>query len=181
MPFTFSKPKLSDVIVVEPEIFNDDRGFLLETYDDSQFRDAGIHVDFQLDILSRSETGVIRGLHFQHPPYQQAKLVYCSEGQILDVAVDIRKESDTFGDHISLILAEDSYQMLFIPPGFAHGFAVMDGPAKVHYKSSRPYAPDYEAGVRWDDPEIDIDWPINLPKLSERDTSLPRLRDLETL
>ena len=181
MPFTFSKLNLSDLVVVESEIFNDDRGFLLETYDNSQFRDAGIHVNFQLDILSRSKTGVIRGLHFQRPPYQQAKLIYCSEGQILDVAVDIREESDTFGDHVSLILAEDSNRMLFIPPGFAHGFAVMGGPAKVHYKLSNRYAPDYQAGIRWDDPFLNIDWQIQEPTVSDQDSSFPDFQDIKPL
>ena len=181
MPFTFSNLEIPDVIAVEPKVFNDNRGVLMEAYDSDQFSEAGIHVDFQLDIISRSKTDVIRGLHFQYPPYQQAKLVHCSEGKILDVAVDVRRGSTTFGDYVSLILTGDSYRMLFIPSGFAHGFAVIDGPAMVHYKSSSPYAPNYEAGVRWDDPIIDIDWPIRTPELSERDASLPSLQNVESL
>lgn len=179
MPFSFEPLELPEVIQVDPEVFRDDRGYLLESYDKHQFGEAGIDVTFDLDFYSRSDPSVVRGLHFQRPPYEQAKLVYCSEGTIFDVAVDVRQNSDTFGEYVSLTLDDAACRMVYVPVGFAHGFAVLEGPATVHYKASSPYAPEHEGGIRWDDSDVDIDWPIDDPTVSDRDASLPRLRELK--
>lgn len=181
MPFSFEPLDIPAVIRVEPEVYRDDRGFLVESYDRATFGDAGLEAEFVLDFYSRSDDGVVRGLHFQRPPYDQTKLVYCSEGQIFDVAVDVRHGLKTFGDHVSLQLDDSARELVYIPAGFAHGFAVTEGPAMVHYKASSAYAPNHQGGVRYDDPDIGIDWPIDSPRVSERDAELPALAELDPI
>jgi dTDP-4-dehydrorhamnose 3,5-epimerase len=160
---------LPDVRLIAPEVIGDARGFFMETWQRAQFAAHGIDCDFVQDNHSRSVQGTLRGLHYQiRQP--QGKLVRVTAGEIFDVAVDLRKSSPTFGRWVGTYLSADNKRMLFIPPGFAHGFYVPRGPAEVQYKCSDYYAPAHERCIRWDDPELAIDWPlIGDPILSDRD------------
>jgi len=173
MSFKFNRTELDDVIVVEPKIFGDNRGFFLETYKASEFADNGININFYQDNHSRSTKGVIRGLHFQHFPKPQAKLVRCLHGKIFDVAVDIRPDSKNFGKWFGIELSEENKKMLFIPEGFAHGFSVLSEEAEVLYKASNEYAPELDAGLLWNDKELNINWHVENPIISEKDKILP--------
>lgn len=164
------------LVVVEPRVFRDDRGFFFEPYNAPRYKAGGIEVDFVQDNHSFSTKGVLRGLHFQKSP-GQAKLVRCARGRIWDVAVDIREGSPTFGTWWGLELDSESHRQLFIPAGFAHGFCVLSDEAEVMYKCSSVYDPATEAGIRWDDPEIAVGWPVQDPAISERDTKAPTLRE----
>ena len=177
MPFEFKKLEIPDVILIKPKVFEDERGFFMETYKRSDFEKAGVRGEFVQDNHSKSMYGVLRGLHFQREPYAQAKIVRAVRGVIYDVAVDLRKESPTFGKWVGVILSEHNRWQLYIPRGFAHGFVVLSDVAEVAYKVDNVYAPDYEAGVRWNDPEISIDWPIDDPMVSEKDRKWPTLRE----
>ncbi len=177
MPFRFKRLEIPDLILIEPVVFEDKRGFFMESYKYSEFAKNGINVSFVQDNHSFSKKGVIRGLHYQNPPKAQGKLVRAIRGEIFDVAVDIRKGSPTYGKWVSVILSEENKRMLYIPPGFAHGFCTISEYADVLYKTTEEYAPDYDAGIRWDDPEIGIEWPIKDPLLSDKDLSLPLLKD----
>lgn len=161
---------LRGLLLVEPTVFPDDRGFFLESYNRGGFEAVGITCEFVQDNHSRSNRGILRGMHYQTQP-GQAKLVRVSEGKIFDVAVDIRPESDTFGKWEGVELDSESHRQLFVPVGFAHGFCVLSEYADVLYKLSAPYDPTTEAGFRWDDAEIGIDWPVTEPVLSARDRS----------
>lgn len=179
MPFEFEQQNIKDVILVKPKIFNDNRGYFMETYKKSEFAKNGIDVNFNQENQSFSTKGVLRGLHFQKPPYSQAKLVRCSKGRICDVAVDIRKESTTFGKYVKIELSEDNKSMLFIPEGFAHGFVVLSKEAELIYKTNKEYKPDAEAGIIWSDKDINIDWNIDFePILSDKDKNLPQLKEV---
>ncbi len=178
MPFRFHRLEIPDLILIEPVVFKDNRGFFLEFYKRSDFFKAGIKEEFVQDNHSCSVRGVLRGLHFQREPEAQGKLLRCTRGEIFDVAVDIRKDSPTFGKWISLILSEENKRMLYIPPGFAHGFQVLSDVAEILYKTTREYSPEHEAGIIWNDPELNIDWPIKEPLLSERDRQWPTLKEL---
>lgn len=178
MPFKFEKLQIPDVILIKPGVFEDERGFFMETYRKEDFRKAGINADFIQENQSKSRYGVLRGLHFQRKPYTQSKLVRCVKGRIIDVAVDLRKNSPTFKEHISAELSEDNKLMLFIPKGFAHGFLVLSNEAEVIYKVDNIYAPDYESGLLWNDPDLKIEWPVKNPILSEKDRKLPTLKEL---
>jgi dTDP-4-dehydrorhamnose 3,5-epimerase len=169
---------LPDVLIIEPRVFRDDRGFFVETYHALRYRAAGIDVEFVQDNHSRSVRGTLRWLHWQTAPHPQAKLVRVLEGEILDVAVDIRPGSPTFGRSASVTLSADNFRQLFIPVGFAHGFCVLSEVADVSYKVSSYYDPQTEAGIAWDDPDIGIEWPISEPQLSERDRSGARLAEV---
>lgn len=172
-----------DVILVRTSRHGDDRGWFSETWSRARFSAAGIECDFVQDNHSRSEAaGVVRGLHFQRPPYAQAKLVRCVRGAILDVVVDLRAGSPTFGMHHALELSAQSGDQLFVPPCFAHGFVTLQPGTEVIYKVSAPYAPSHEAGLAWDDPDLNIGWPVAADEavLTDRDLRWPRLRDLET-
>lgn len=161
----------------------DDRGWFSETWSRARFNAAGIDCDFVQDNHSRSEpAGVVRGLHFQRPPYAQAKLVRCVRGAILDVVVDLRAGSPTFGRHHAVELSADSGDQLFVPPCFAHGFVTLQRGTEVIYKVSAPYAPAHEAGLAWDDPSLNIAWPVATSDavLTDRDRNWPRLGDLDT-
>lgn len=170
MPFEFERQKIKDVILVKPKVFGDNRGFFLESYKKSDFYANGIEVEFNQDNHSKSTAHVLRGLHFQKATYGQAKLVRCSRGRIYDVAVDIRKNSPTFGEYVKVELSEENKYMLFIPEGFAHGFVVLSEEAELLYKASGEYAPQADSGIIWNDKDINIDWEIDFePILSEKD------------
>ena len=179
MPFEFERQYIKDVILVKPKIFGDNRGFFMETYKKSDFMANGIDVEFNQDNCSRSTFGVLRGLHYQKAPHAQAKLVRCSRGKIYDVAVDIRKNSSTFGRYVKVELSEDNKYMLYIPEGFAHGFVVLSDEAELIYKASGEYYPSADSGILWCDKDINIDWGIDFePVLSEKDKNQPLLKEL---
>ncbi len=178
MPFEFEKTSIPDVILITPKVFEDERGFLFETYEKSAFEKAGICGDFVLNFESRSKYGVLRGLHFQKKPYGQAKIVRCTSGKILDVAVDIRKDSATFEKYVSVELSEKNKKMLYIPKGFAHGFVVLSEFADVFYSVDNVYAPKYESGIIWNDHTANIKWPIDAPLISEKDKKLLSLKNI---
>lgn len=179
MPFKFTKLEIPDVIVVEAQTFNDERGFFMEVFTESVFAANGIKARFVQDNYSHSIKGFLRGLHYQMNPKAQAKLVGVIRGKIFDVAVDICKDSPTYGKWVGEILSEDNHRMLYVPVGFAHGFCVLSSEADVVYKVSEEYAPDYERGIVWNDPDIGIRWPLEQPLLSKKDASLPRLSKAE--
>lgn len=179
LPFTFSKTAISGLEVITPRVFEDSRGFFMETYAKAPFEIAGIRGELVQLNHSRSTRGVLRGLHFQRAPFAQAKLVRCSRGEILDVAVDIRSGSPTRGKWVSLSLSESNRKMLYVPRGFAHGFLTVSDVAEVQYGVDNVYAPDHEGGLVWNDPELAIDWPIKRPILSEKDRAWPRLSQLD--
>jgi dTDP-4-dehydrorhamnose 3,5-epimerase len=176
--FTFSQLNIPDVILIEPKRFLDNRGFFTETYNKKDFANAGIFEDFIQDNHSFSKKGVIRGLHFSTSPHEMTKLVRCIEGEIMDVAVDVRPGSITYGKWVSEILSSENGKMLFVPKGFAHGFSVLSDAAAITYKVTDYYYPEYDKGVNWNDPEIGIKWGIENPILSEKDHNLPFLKDL---
>lgn len=180
MPFEFSRLDIPDVILVEATTFHDSRGYLKEVYRRSLFVPDGIAVPFVQDNISRSQRGVLRGLHYQRDPLAQAKLVSVVRGEVFDVAVDVRGGSSTYGRWVSVVLSDANHRMLFIPAGFAHGFCVLSDEADVWYKVDVEYAPELEGGIRWNDPDLGIPWPIETPILSRRDASLPSLRDAVT-
>ena len=163
--------------MLEPEAHGDERGFLVETFRQHQWREAGVGVDFVQDNHSRSRKGILRGLHFQTSP-GQAKLVSCGRGRIWDVAVDLRRDSPTYRQWEGHELDDERHRQLFVPAGCAHGFCVLSEVADVHYKLSSPYDPETEAGIAWADPEIGIEWPIADPQTSERDRTAPRLAEI---
>jgi dTDP-4-dehydrorhamnose 3,5-epimerase len=177
MPFEFEPMELDDVILVKPEVFEDERGFLLETYDKEAFEDVGISTEFVLEFYSKSKRNVLRGFHQQTSPYQQAKIVRCISGEIFDVAVDVRPESDTYGEHVTYRLSEDNKHALYLPRGFLHGYVTLSESALVYYKVDNEYSPENEHGVIWNDPEIDVDWPVEDPEVSEKDREWPQLQE----
>ncbi len=180
MPFSFEKTAIEDVIVITPRVFNDDRGFFMETYKSSDFINNGIKEDFVQDNHSKSSKGVLRGLHYQKAPKAQAKIVRCVKGAIFDVAVDIRKGSKTYGKWVGVELTEENKKMLYIPAGFAHGFCVRSEIAEICYKSSDEYSPENDRGIMWNDPEIGIDWNLDSePIISEKDAKHPLLKDAD--
>jgi len=174
----FIPTQIPEVIRIEPKIFGDQRGFFMESYREQKFADYGIHDRFVQDNLSLSKQGTIRGLHYQieNP---QAKLVMVTRGRILDVAVDIREGSKTFGQAVTIELSEENRNQLYIPVGFAHGFEVLSEEALFQYKCSDYYNPDGERGIAWNDPQLDISWNTSEPTISEKDKNNPLLADLE--
>jgi len=179
MPFTFTPLTIPDVILIEPRVFADSRGYFLETYRYSDFAAHGIGEVFVQDNHSRSTRGVLRGLHFQHPPKAQGKLVRTVRGAIFDVAADIRPGSPTFGRWVGEMLSDENQRMLYIPPGFAHGFVVLSDMADVTYKVTADYAPECDSGVIWNDPTLAIAWPVATPLLSAKDAALPALQQAD--
>ena len=169
MPFKFTETRLPGVIIVEPTVFSDHRGFFMEAYRKSAFVAAGIDAEFVQDNHSRSVRGTLRGLHLQRPPKAQAKLVRVLEGEVFDVAADVRPDSPTYGRWVAVELSSDNRRSVYIPAGYAHGFCVTSAEAQILYKTSDEYAPALEWGVRWNDPVLGIEWPIADPRLSERD------------
>jgi dTDP-4-dehydrorhamnose 3,5-epimerase len=179
MPFTFKPLAIPDVILIEPKIFKDDRGFFAETYKETDFRDNGIDYNFIQENHSNSSAGVLRGLHYQLNPKAQGKLVRVTSGSVFDVAVDIRKNSPTYGQHVSAMLTAQNHHMLWIPPGFAHGVLVLEDNTQLIYKASDLYSPEHERAIRWDDPDINIAWPMQNPLLSGKDLVAPSLKEAE--
>ena len=169
--------EIPDLVLLEATAHGDDRGFLVETFRDDLWRDHGIDVEFVQENQSRSGGGILRGLHFQLRP-GQAKLVRCARGTIWDVAVDLRRDSPTYRRWEGVQLSDENHRQLFVPAGFAHGFCVMSQEADVAYKLSSYYDPETEAGIRWDDPGIGIEWPIQHPQLSDRDKLAPTLAEI---
>jgi dTDP-4-dehydrorhamnose 3,5-epimerase len=170
--------ELPDITIIEPKVFGDDRGYFAETWSQARYRDAGFPETFVQDNVSRSSKGVLRGLHFQNPK-SQGKLVTVLEGEVYDVAVDVRVGSPSFGRAVGVMLSGDSKRQVYIPPGFAHGFCVTSESAIFMYKCTELYAPEAEKGIVWDDPDLGIRWPIERPTLSSKDASYPRLRDID--
>ena len=178
------KTNIDGVLIIEPTVFGDSRGYFFESYNKQRFNDAtGLDIDFVQDNQSKSCYGVLRGLHFQKPPYAQSKLVRCVRGRVLDVAVDIRKSSPTFGKYVAVELTEDNHRQLFIPHGFAHGFVVLSDEAIFQYKCDNFYHKESEGAIAWNDPEINIDWTIPFDDviLSDKDKVNPLLKDAEWL
>jgi dTDP-4-dehydrorhamnose 3,5-epimerase len=180
----FTRMEIPDVILCEPTIHGDERGYFVETFREDKLNDfLGYKVDFCQDNESKSSQGVLRGLHYQLPPYAQSKLVRVIKGTVLDVAVDIRRGSPTFGQYVSHILSEDDKKQFFVPRGFAHGFVVLSESAIFAYKCDNYYAPEYDRGILFDDSNIDIDWIIDHAKLqlSDKDKNQPLLKDTTDL
>jgi dTDP-4-dehydrorhamnose 3,5-epimerase len=169
--------RLKEVRIIEPRVFGDPRGYFMETFQQQRYAEAGIAVPFVQDNISYSRQHTLRGLHYQHPDGQD-KLVQVMEGEILDVAVDVRRGSPTFGRSATVILSAENHRQLFIPRGFAHGFRVLSATALFMYKCSAFYAPEHEGGIIWNDPDLDIEWPADPPLLSDKDRTFTRLRDI---
>ncbi|MBR1787321.1 MAG: dTDP-4-dehydrorhamnose 3,5-epimerase [Paludibacteraceae bacterium] len=171
--------EIKGLLVIEPQVFSDSRGFFLETYNEQRYKKAGINTTFIQDNISKSTYGVVRGLHFQLPPFAQAKLVQCIEGVVYDVAVDLRKDSPTFGKWHGVILTAGSHRQFFIPQGFAHGFSVLSETATFMYKCDNLYHPEADGGILLSDADLNIDWQITPDKriLSEKDTHHPTLKE----
>ena len=171
--------EIEGLVILEPQVFGDDRGYFFERFSLKRFEEKVSKTVFVQDNESKSKYGVLRGLHYQLPPYTQAKLVRVVKGRVLDVAVDIRKGSPTFGKHVAVELSEENKLQFFLPKGFAHGFAVLSEEAVFQYKCDEYYAPDHEGAIRYDDPELGIDWklPVEDIILSEKDKKHPRLQD----
>lgn len=180
MPFSFQKLDIPDVILIEARAFPDDRGFFMETYKRSEFEKNGIPWSFVQDNYSRStKRGVLRGLHYQKDPKAQGKLVLTIRGSIFDVAVDIRQGSPTYGRWVGVELSEENHRMLYVPAGFAHGFVVLSSEADVTYRVTEEYAPEVDRGILWNDPDLEIEWPIDSPLLSPKDEAMPLLKDAD--
>ena len=176
------KTAIDGVVIIEPRIFKDARGYFFESFSEREFVEKVCKTTFVQDNESYSSYGVVRGLHFQKPPYTQSKLVRVIKGSVLDVAVDIRKGSPTFGKHVAVELTEDNHRQLFIPRGFAHGFAVLSDEVLFQYKCDNFYAPQADGGIAWNDPDLNIDWRIPTVKiiLSDKDTKHPLLMDYDS-
>ncbi len=179
MPFEFTSLGMPGPILIRPRVFGDDRGFFLELYKHTDFAGAGIREHLVQDNYSKSAKGVLRGLHYQKTPKAQGKLVICLQGRIYDVAVDIRTGSPQYGKWVGEELSEENRLMLYVPPGFAHGFQVLSETAEVMYKCTEEYSPSDDRGIIWNDPEIAIAWPLPAPILSGKDKIHPGLRDAD--
>jgi dTDP-4-dehydrorhamnose 3,5-epimerase len=176
------KTKIEGLLIVKPQVFEDERGYFFESYNKERFKNAGLDLSFVQDNESKSQKNVLRGLHFQRPPYAQGKLVRVVKGAVLDVAVDLRKESPTYGQWEAVELSEENKLMYWIPPGFAHGFLTLRDETVFTYKCTNVYNRESEGSILWNDPEIGIDWQIkDTPILSEKDKQAPRLETLLVL
>ncbi|MBP6304101.1 MAG: dTDP-4-dehydrorhamnose 3,5-epimerase [Bacteroidia bacterium] len=174
------KTPLEGLLVIEPKVFKDHRGYFYESYNAEAFKQAGIEAVFVQDNQSLSQKGILRGLHFQAPPHAQGKLVRVIKGAVLDVVVDIRKNSPTYGQHFSIELTEENFKMFWIPPGFAHGFVTLEDHTIFSYKCTDVYNKAAEGGLLWNDPELGINWGIEQPVLSEKDTLNPQLKNFNS-
>ena len=174
------KTQIEGVVIIEPRLFKDERGYFFESFNQKEFEDKICKTKFIQDNESKSSYGVVRGLHFQKPPFAQSKLVRVVKGAVLDVAVDIRKDSPTFRQHVAVELTEDNHRQFFIPRGFAHGFSVLSKEVIFQYKCDNFYAPQSEGAIAWDDPDLGIDWQISIDDilLSEKDKSHPKLAEV---
>lgn len=180
MPFTFERQKIPEVILVIPRVFGDERGFFMETYKKSDFENL-IPYDFHQDNHSKSDRGVLRGLHYQLNPFAQGKLVRVIQGSVYDIAVDIRKGSPTYGSYVGVTLTAEEKNMLWIPSGFAHGFLSLEDHTEFLYKTTSEYSPEHERGILYNDPVISIEWPIPASELilSDRDKKMPLMKEAE--
>jgi dTDP-4-dehydrorhamnose 3,5-epimerase len=169
--------ELESLLIIEPDVFGDHRGFFLESWNRRRYREAGIDAEFVQDNFSFSQRGTLRGMHFQNPSVQ-GKLVSVWQGEVFDVAVDIRRGSPTFGRWHGVTLSAGNMRQCYVPPGFAHGFAVVSETALFHYKCTEIYTPQDELGFRWDDPDVGIKWPVAAPALSQRDARAPLLKEI---
>lgn len=169
MAFKKFETEIEGAVILEPDVFGDARGFFKESYNREQFAALGLNWDFVQDNVSYSTKGILRGLHFQAPPYQQGKLVSVMQGEVVDVAVDIRKSSPTYGQHLAVRLSGDNHRMFYVPPGFAHGFQVLSDSCYFCYKCTGSYNRAAEGGLMWNDPDLGIDWPITDPLISDKD------------
>ena len=177
------KTNIEGVVIIEPRIFKDDRGYFFESFSQREFEEKVCKTTFVQDNESKSSYGVVRGLHFQKPPFAQSKLVRVIKGAVLDVAVDIRKDSPTFGQYVSVELTGENHRQFFIPRGFAHGFSVLSEEVIFQYKCDNFYSPQSEGAIAWNDPDLNIDWRIPAEKvvLSEKDSKHPRLKDWQNV
>lgn len=177
------KSEIKDLVIIEPEVFGDERGFFFESYNKTKLKDLGINADFVQDNQSFSKKGTLRGLHYQNPPFAQTKLVRVLEGEIIDVAVDLRKDSPTYGKSYSVLLSATNKKQLLVPQGFAHGFSVISETASVMYKCDQFYNKASEGGIKYDDPSLNIDWGMNLDEaiVSEKDQILPFIENCNSL
>ncbi len=179
--FYFNKTQIKGICIIEPKIFGDNRGYFMESYNQEHFAEAGLNMTFVQDNESKSSKGVLRGLHFQRK-HSQGKLVRVTKGEVFDVAVDLRTGSETYGKWEGVILSEKNKKQFYIPKGFAHGFLVLSDEAVFNYKCTDFYAPEYDGGVMWNDPDINIEWPLEGIKniiLSEKDKNHPSLKELD--
>ncbi|WP_238903698.1 dTDP-4-dehydrorhamnose 3,5-epimerase [Clostridium sp. YIM B02506] len=179
--FNFIETKIKDLYIIEPKVFGDNRGYFMETYNKNDFFEAGLTMEFVQDNESRSKKGVLRGMHFQ-TKHTQGKLVRATRGEVYDVAVDLRKGSPTFGKWEGVLLTEENKRQFYVPEGFAHGFLVVSDEAVFNYKCTDFYAPEYDSGLLWNDPEVGIEWPldgINELLLSEKDKVQKTLKELD--
>jgi dTDP-4-dehydrorhamnose 3,5-epimerase len=179
MPFRFLRLEIPDLILVDPMEFADERGLFMEVFKESDFQLNGVRPLFVQENYSHSRRGVLRGLHYQKHPKAQAKLVFVIRGEIFDVAVDLRRDSPTYGRWAGITLSEANHRMLYVPVGFAHGFSVVSEEADIVYKVTEEYAPELEGGIRWNDTDMNIAWPIRTPILSAGDARRPLLRDTD--
>lgn len=177
--FEFTRLAIPDIVLVKPRVFKDDRGFFLETYKFADFAAAGICETFVQDNHSKSVGPVLRGLHYQKDPFAQGKLVRCLKGSIYDIGIDIRKGSPFYGKWVGVELSEENSLMIYVPPGFAHGFLVLSESAEISYKCTKEYSPEHDRGIIWNDPDIAAEWPMGEPLLSGKDARLPRLKDAD--
>lgn len=178
----FIKTEIPEVVIIEPKVFGDHRGYFFESFNQKEFEENVQEISFLQDNESKSKRGVLRGLHFQKPPYEQAKLVRCIQGHVIDVAVDIRVGSPTYGKHVAVELSEENKRQLFVPRGFAHGFVVLSKEAIFAYKVDNWYAPEYDCGIKWNDNNLQIDWKVMLDEvqLSEKDKSLASFQEFQS-
>jgi len=179
MAFGFRKTEIPDVVIITPKAFGDPRGFFMETYKRSEFRENGIDCDFVQFNHSKSNKNVLRGLHYQMYPYAQGKLVRALRGSFYAVAVDLRKGSPYYGRHVGAVLSEKNRDMIWVPKGFAFGNCALEDGTELYYCVTDEYGPESQRGVAWDDPNLGIEWPTNKPLLSEKDSKNPRLKDAE--
>ena len=175
--FTFKETKIKGVYIIEPQVFGDNRGYFMETYRKEEFDKAGLKYNFVQDNQSKSKKGVLRGLHYQKK-YPQAKLVRVISGEVFDVAIDLRKDSPTYGQWVGEVLSSENKKMLMVPRGFAHGFMVLSETAEFIYKCDEVYHPEDEGGIMWNDPEVGVKWPSDIePLLSDKDQKHPSLKE----
>lgn len=180
MPFKFKETPIKDLIIIEPHVFEDERGFFMETYKKSDFVKAGITEDFIQDNHSYSSKGVLRGIHFQKDPHAQGKLVRCVKGAVWDVAVDLRANSETFGQWYGLEITEENKTMFYIPPGFGHGFVTLQDNTHFLYKCTNEYNPDADSGIMWNDGDLNIEWPLKEElSLSDKDLKLQSFEEFK--
>ncbi len=175
------KTKIDGLIIIEPSVFGDERGYFMETYNEEEFHKAGLTMKFVQDNESKSSKGVLRGLHFQRK-FSQGKLVRVTKGEVYDVGVDLRQGSKTYGQWAGVLLTEENKTMFYVPEGFAHGFLVVSDEAVFNYKCTNFYAPEYDGGIRWNNPDIGVEWPlddIGEPMLSDKDKTSPFLREIK--